>query len=852
MGLAFAAGKGYRVRGWTLKMTPTHPQPLRARLCAILSTVAAGIGFGGHSLAEEAHVRVSYDAEAEGIAVAPTMVGLFFEDINYAADGGLYAELVENRSFEHRDRMYSWKDYAAGGARGEREVRTEGGVHPNNPVYVRLQVRDAASGFGLVNDGYDGILLRAGEVYRFSVHARSTTPAMVLGVLLLAEDGSELARAGVMLEGGQWSRHEVELKPAVGCERGRLAIVALSAGEADLDMVSLFPANTFKGRRNGMRADLAQALADLRPGFLRFPGGCIVEGHGLANAYRWKDTVGDISQRKQNWNLWTHENSPQYHQTYGLGFFEYFQLAEDLGAEAVPVLNCGMTCQVRGGAHCPVPELGEWVQDALDLVEFATGPVDSKWGALRAQMGRAEPFKLKKLGVGNEQWGPEYFERYQIFHRALKAAYPWLEIISTSGPAAADGNYRYAWERFRTDVPADLVDEHYYVPPQWLLANTDRYASYDRSGPKVFVGEFAAHDRGRRATVRAAVAEAAYLTGLFRQADIVTMTAYAPLLAKVGHVQWEPNLLWFDNARLMRTTSYHVQALFGRNRPDFVVPTRVDTLVAAPPPRQSAQISLGTWRTEVEYDEVSFAAPDGRMLLNSDFETGAPGWDLTRGHWEVKDGALRQTSRADDRAAVFELPGGATEGVLSFRARRLAGEEGFLVRFPCGAAGQGEWNLGGWGNTSHGLTAAGANAAMQAGSIDLNRWYDVRIEVKEGRVAGYLDGTLVQEARVRAPQVQTLYAVAGRADSAGEWVIFVANPADVPVRAELDPGVVPFTDTRAGIWTWLGGDAEAANTFEQPTKVSPRTEATEVRFKHGVLGVIVPPNSAGVLRFPTR
>ncbi len=822
------------------------------KVCGLSIVWLAGLFLPVGLSGEEARVRVKFDTAAPGVAVAPTMVGLFFEDINYAADGGLYAELVQNRSFEHRDRLYSWKDYSEGGAIGERVVTAEGGVHANNPTYVRLKIREAAGGFGLVNGGFGGIVAEAGASYLFSIHARSLTPGMVLRVSWLAEDGAELARSELRPSGGEWRRHELELKPVAGCDRSRLVVAALAAGEVDVDMVSLFPANTFKGRRNGLRADLAQALADLRPGFLRFPGGCIVEGHGLANAYRWKDTVGDVAHRKQNWNLWTQGGAPQYHQTYGLGFFEFFQFAEDIGAEAVPVVNCGMTCQVRGGEHCPVPELGEWVQDALDLVEFATGPADSKWGAVRAAMGRAEPFVLKKLGVGNEQWGPEYFERYQVFHRALKAAYPWLEIISTSGPAAADGNYRYAWERFRSDVPADLVDEHYYVSPGWLLANTERYASYDRAGPKVFVGEFAAHDRGRRATVRAAMAEAAYLTGLFRQADIVTMTAYAPLLAKLGHVQWEPNLLWFDNKRLMRTASYHVQALFGRNRPDRVVPTRVETVVAAPPPRQAAQISLGTWRTVAEYDEVSFTAADGRVLLRADFEAGAPGWDLARGEWEVRDGALRQGSLADDRAAVFELPGGATEGVLRFRARRLAGEEGFLVRFPCGTAGQGEWNLGGWGNTSHGLTAAGAGAVMQRGAIELNRWVEVRIEVTDGRVAGYIDGVLVQEARVRPPQIETLYAVAGRDERAGEWVVFVANAADVPVRADLEPGVVPFDDTREGRWTWLGGDADAANSFEQPSLVSPQKEATELRFKYGVASVVVPANTAGVLRFPLR
>ncbi|PTX91418.1 alpha-L-arabinofuranosidase C-terminal domain-containing protein [Opitutus sp. ER46] len=528
-------------------------------------------------------VRITIDAAARGHAVSPMLHGLFFEDINYAADGGLYAELVQNRSFEHDEALFSWGTVSRG-ADGQVTIETAQPLNERNPHYARLAVRAPGRGFGLANYGFGGLPVAAGETYFVSLRARGqlaaptpgpATAQPALQVILEDETGRRLGACALATPTTEWSKLEGTFKASGPATNGRLVVLVNAPGQVDVDVVSLFPEKTFHGRRNGVRADLGQMLADLKPAFLRFPGGCIVEGKDLANRYQWKDTIGDIAERRQNWSRWRdairNQTAPQYYQTYGLGFFEYFQLCEDLGAEPVPVLSCGMACQYQSGELVPLDQLDPYVQDALDLVEFANGPVTSTWGAKRAAMGHPAPFNLKYLGVGNEQWGEQYFPRYRAFHDALKARYPDLHIVTTAGPGVDDGSWKLAWDRFRSDTPADIVDEHYYRPPQWFLENASRYDAQPRPGPKVFAGEFAAHERDRRATLRAAVAEAAFMTGLLRNSDVVVMSAYAPLFARAGAIQWQPDLIWFDNTRVHATGSYHVQRLFSRNRPDVLV-----------------------------------------------------------------------------------------------------------------------------------------------------------------------------------------------------------------------------------------------------------------------------------------
>lgn len=530
-----------------------------------------------------AHITV--DVAHPGHAVSPLLHGIFFEDINYGADGGLYAELVQNRSFEHDDSLFSWAGVRRGGAGGTMTVETENPLNAKNPHYVRLAVTAPGKGFGLANTGFGGIALKANENYFFSVRARGDAP---LKAVLEDETGRPLGECTLAAPGPQWKELEGTIRIPAAALHARLVVLATAAGRADLDVVSLFPEHTWKNRRNGLRADLVQMLADMHPAFMRFPGGCIVEGKDLLNRYQWKDTIGDIADRPQNWNRWqdaVRQTAPDYYQTYGLGFLEYFQLCEDIGAEPLPIINCGMACQFQSKELVPLTQLDPFVQDALDLIEFANGPVTSTWGAKRAALGHPEPFHMKMIGVGNEQWGEEYFERYPIFYKAIKAKYPDMQIVTGAGPGVDAGDqarWKLAWDKFKGGTPADIVDEHFYRSPQWFLDNVNRYDTQDRNGPKIFAGEFAAHDgRAKKNTLRAAIAEAAVMTGFVRNSDIVTMTSYAPLFAKEGAWQWNPDLIWFDNSRVYGSPSYHVQALFARNRPDVVLPT---TLSLSPAP----------------------------------------------------------------------------------------------------------------------------------------------------------------------------------------------------------------------------------------------------------------------------
>lgn len=530
--------------------------------------------------------RITVRSRDPGKQVSPTMFGLFFEDINFGADGGLYAERIQNRSFEHDDALFSWSGINRGGE-GELSVQTEAPLNENNTHFLRLTVRKPGNGFGVTNAGFDGIPVQAGERLRFSIYARS---GQNIPLVIRLEDscGRPFGESRIDGLGESWQKFSTTIRSAHDEARARLVIIATEPGQVDLDMVSLFPEKTWKNRENGLRDDLAKLLAEIRPGFLRFPGGCIVEGKDLANAYRWKETVGDVAGRRQNWNRWMtalpEAPAPHYHQTYGLGFFEYFQWCEDLGAEAVPILNCGMSCQFQDKEFVPEDELEPFLRDMLDLIEFANGPTDSPWGRKRAEMGHPEPFGLKYLGIGNEQWGGEYFKRYPYFYDALKSAHPEIQLITTAGPAVDGSGYvpeggelwKLAWDKFKGGVPADIVDEHYYCTPEWFLEHAHRYEKYDPDGPKIFAGEYAAHGTGRRNDLKCALAEAALLTGLLRSCDVVVMAAYAPLLARAGFTQWAPDLIWFDPTRAFGTPSYYVQKLFSRNRPDTVIPVAVE------------------------------------------------------------------------------------------------------------------------------------------------------------------------------------------------------------------------------------------------------------------------------------
>ena len=523
-------------------------------------------------------------AGRRGAPIQPTMYGIFFEDINFAADGGLYAELVKNRSFEFpQDALQGWKAF------GKVEVRDDG-PFGRNPHYVRLSEPGHAHKWtGLDNEGLFGIGLEAGKSYRFSVWARvpqggSATLRIEFVDPASAGEQQYFTQEHITVDSRDWKQYEVIMTAAKTDPKAVLRIFLESRGGCvDLEHVSLFPTDTWMGHRNGMRKDLAQALADLHPGVFRFPGGCIVEGTDLATRYNWKNTVGPVENRPLNENRWEytfpHRFYPDYYQSYGLGFFEFFCLSEEIGAEPLPILSCGLACQFQNddpAAHMPVEELQPYIQDALDLIEFANGPADTPWGALRAEMGHPAPFGLKFLGIGNEQWGPEYPEHLEPFVKALRAAHPEIRIVGSSGPNSEGDQFDYLWPEMRR-LGADLVDEHFYRPYEWFLSQGARYDNYDRKGPKVFAGEYACHASGRKLNhFYASLLEAAFMTGLERNADIVHMATYAPLFAHVEGWQWRPDLIWYDNLSSFRTASWHVQQLYSAYKGQYVLQTTMD------------------------------------------------------------------------------------------------------------------------------------------------------------------------------------------------------------------------------------------------------------------------------------
>jgi len=514
--------------------------------------------------------RFDIDLKKVGAPVQETMYGIFFEDINFAADGGLYAELVKNRSFEFpNDALQGWKAF------GKVEVRNDGPFE-RCPHYVRLSDPGHQHKWtGLDNEGFFGIGVKGGEQYRYTVWARVPDggEAEIRIELVNPASGGEnqfFCQKELKISGKEWKKYEVILVPEITFEKSILRIFLTGKrNTVDLEHISLFPVDTWMGHENGMRKDLAQALADLHPGIFRFPGGCIVEGTDLDTRYNWKNSVGPVENRPINENRWEytfpHRFFPDYYQSYGLGFFEFFQLSEEIGSEPLPILSCGLACQFQNNdpaAHVPVEELQPYIQDALDLIEFANGPVTSTWGALRAEMGHPEPFNLKYLGIGNEQWDQLYPDHLKPFVDAIRAAHPEIKLVGSSGPDSEGKQFDFLWPEMKK-LGADLVDEHFYRPYNWFLSQGARYDNYDRKGPKVFAGEYACHATGKKWNhFYASLLEAAFMTGLERNADIVHMATYAPLFAHVEGWQWRPDLIWYDNLKSMRTVSWYVQQLY--------------------------------------------------------------------------------------------------------------------------------------------------------------------------------------------------------------------------------------------------------------------------------------------------
>ncbi len=771
--------------------------------------------------------RLVVEMDRPGAAVSPMLYGIFFEEINRAGDGGIYAEMLQNRSFEDAPFPLGWKLVQGEGAEGKMELDRTLPLNGKNPTSLRLEIARPGHRLGVASYGFRGVPQRPrdrpaewlprfesasgglaverGKKYDLTFYARTAKGfSGPLTATLERPDGRVLASKAVRNLGDRWKKVTLSLTPDRSETEARLVLSAGSPGIVWLDMVSLFPRDTYKGRANGLRADLMRMIERMRPAFVRFPGGCFVEGDEIGNAFRWKETIGDVAERPGHWNLWG------YRSTNGLGYHEYLQMCEDLGSEPLFVINCGMSHRAgRINAYAvPMDQMQEYVQDALDAIEYANGPVTSKWGALRAKAGHPKPFNLKYLQIGNENGGPEYNERYALFHDALKQRYPGVQLIACD------------WGGIPRNRPLDIIDPHLYSDPETMRAQATRYDRYDRQGPKVYFGEYAVTNRSGAGNLQAAVAEAAFMTGLERNGDIVFMSSYAPLLSHASWKAWNPNAIVFDQARIYGTPSYHVQAMFASHRADTLLPVQVEQ----PQPTLATPrgvIGVGTWRTQAEYRDIR-VTKDGKTLFQSDFSQGLPGWKTSRGRWEVADGALRQTGREEDARAIVGDPAWS-DYTLSLKARKLGGDEGFLILFQApGDQTKSWWNLGGWENTLHGLEVPGVPLTQVRGRIETGRWYDIRIELQGQSIKCYLDGELVQQATRTVPPA--LFATAGRDEETGETVLKVVNASGQPLETTIDlRGARPAPVRGRAIVLTAAGPLDE-NSFDAPEKIAPREE----------------------------
>jgi alpha-L-arabinofuranosidase len=773
-----------------------------------------------------AQATITVEVNRPGHPIPPTLWGIFFEDINLSADGGIYPELVRNRSFEDSDRPAYWKLSNAAGSQSAMDLDESRPLNPFNRHSLRVNVNGT---FTLENDGYWGMNVLQGAGYTFRVATRATDGFTgPMEVKIVGSTGTVLARGEISGLTARWKYHSLDLVASGSDPQATLEISGSGRGTLFLDMVSLMPLQTWKN--HGLRTDLCESLDALHPAFMRFPGGNWIEGDDLAHMYHWKTTIGPIDARTPLWNTWG------YNTTQGLGFEEYLQLCEDLGAEPVFAINCGMSLR----DSVPLGQMGQWIQDALDAIEYANGPTNSVWGSLRARAGHPAPFHLRYMEIGNENGGRDYWQRWALLAHAIRRKYPDMKLIMTTSLSG----YPYP-----PDPKPDIVDEHYYESPEAFMRRAGQYDTYSRKGPKIFVGEYAVTQGAGRGNLRAAIGEAALMTGIERNSDVVVMASYAPLFVNVHHRAWNPDLISFDSARWFGSPSYYVQQMFSDNRGDVTLPITVESgNVPKPPP--SGGIGVGTWNTEAEFKDIKVTAPDGTVLFTSDFDHGVTnGWTFPgHGDWSVQDGALRQTAARDN---IRALAGDRswTDYTLELKARKLGGSEGFLVLFHVQNDQQRSWwNVGGWGDAQD---AVEMDETMDAkpSHIETGRWYDLKVQVRGDRIRCWLDGKLVHDLTEPGRITHPLYASATRDDKNGDIILKVVNAAGVPVGTTINlQGTTSLTGSGEALVLTASNPWEE-NSLEDPTNVSPRTEA--VSFQGTELRRNFPGNSVTVLRLKT-
>lgn len=816
---------------------------------------------------------IAIDAAKPGPTINSNFYGIFLEEINHGVDGGLYAELIRNRGFEDArppegyefkkgrwqnrqgfDSGFSrygyttngvpfWSLIQRGDAKGSMNLETTGGITEQSAYCLRLDVDAVDKGrFGVANEGFFGIGVRQGESYRLSLRARRDTVFSGPVFIRLEDANGTPCSQEVLIDliFPDWKRFEHELIATRTEAKARLVISVAAKGKVWLDFVSLFPVNTWKNRPNGLRADLAQMIYDLHPRFVRFPGGCVVEAGSIETAYDWKLTVGPVEQRAERWGPWN------YRRTQGMGLFEYFQFCEDLGAEPLYVGFAGQTCIFREREHVPMEDMG-WVRDNfLDVIEFANGPVGSKWGRLRADLGRKQPFNLKLVEIGNENQGPEFQKRYEFIHSALKAKHPDLTYFA---------DLSWTSRESMRDSKFDIEDQHYYNSPRWFATRFEEYDKRPRQLPPLYLGEVAVTtgEAGpQRGNLLAALSEGVFLMGCERNADVVSMVSYAPLL---GHVEGRTELtgapppwhamIYYDGTRSFGTVSYYLWKLFGVNRPDVFVPTDV-SFPDAKPIAVAGQIGLGTWADTAEFKDVR-VEKNGATLYTSDFSSEAKGWQRDSGRWSVTNGVYRQSRQG--QGFSFFGDEAWTDYTLTLKARNTGGGEGFLIVFGRKGGERFWWNLGGWGNTQHGIEMNQTPVGTPVpGKIERERWYDVKIEISGSRIRCYLDGKLLHDATV--PITQKFYAVTGRDTASGDVVVKAINLGNDAVAAKLNLSGLGNIAANATATVLSSASLSDNNSLEQPKRIAPVESVVRgvgQNFSHEF-----PPRSLTVLRLKTK
>lgn len=805
---------------------------------------------------------INIDAANQGSRISSTLHGIFFEEISHAGEGGIYAEMIQNRGFEetripagttlqngslvpspgkphfmlepkktdwklewpHQTDWPAWSKREAGETVMEISLSREKPLNKATPnsLCIRLTASDPAGKARLINEGFWGINTVAGDQYHLSFYARTDAQyKKPVSVSLQSADGRTLASHRFnTINGDAWKKYSCTFKPTLSDPKAKFVMMFDGEGTVWLDFVSLFPAKTFKNRPNGLRPDLAQLIAELKPSFVRWPGGCYVEGITIESAPDWKTSIGPVEQRPGSFSPWGYWSSD------GFGYHEYLQFCEDINADALYVFNAGVSCEYRSGTYIPESELQPYIQNALDAIEYAIGPVTTKYGKMRAANGHPKPFPLKYAEIGNEQHGPKYASRYNIFYKAIKEKYPQVRLMASMG--IGDVNQR----TLKDMKEVDIVDEHAYKDAYWSMRNPGHFDKYKRGDWEMYVGEYATNAGVGAGNMQAALSDAIYILGMERNADLVKWSSYAPLLVNVNDVDWPVNLINFDANKSFGRISYYAIKLFSDNRADVNLSTAIDaSKIVVDKPMFSGGIGLGTWDTQAEFKEVE-VIQQGKTIYKSDFIKSAGDWEMLRGNWTVINDALSQTAEVPQRLAVLNNKKFDTY-TLKLKARRIGGLNAFMIPFAVKDSNTYlRAHIGSWWNSAcvfekveNGYeVAALTNQQRLAQPIETGKWYDVRLEVGMDKVDCYLNDTLLMSYQ----EPQKLFALAGRDEANGDIILKVVNAKEngFKTTVNLAGGIKPGEQAQLTILS--AGDPKAENSFSQPRKYIPNEEKIKI------------------------